>query len=110
MGWNGLDFQKESPLLSKIKDGDCVYFVHSFCAVDCDDAVIATAEYGAPVTAAAIRFTRESQGKWHCYTRYFRAPDVRGGVLSGQWLCGIDSQDEDTPIYFDDLELYRISK
>ena len=52
MGWNGLGFQKESPLLSKIKDGDCVYFVHSFCAVDCDDAVIATAEYGAPVTAA----------------------------------------------------------
>lgn len=52
MGWNGLNFQKESPLLSKIKEGDCVYFVHSFCAVDCDDAVIATAEYGAPVTAA----------------------------------------------------------
>ena len=52
MGWNGLNFQKESPLLSKIKDGDCVYFVHSFCAVDCDDAVVATAEYGAPVTAA----------------------------------------------------------
>ena len=52
MGWNGLHFQKESPLLSKIKDGDCVYFVHSFCAVDCDDAVIANAEYGAPVTAA----------------------------------------------------------
>ena len=55
MGWNGLDFQKESPLLSKIKDGDCVYFVHSFCAVDCDEAVIATAEYGAPVTAAVQR-------------------------------------------------------
>lgn len=52
MGWNGLNFQKESPLLSKIKDGDCVYFVHSFCATECDDAVIATAEYGAPVTAA----------------------------------------------------------
>ena len=52
MGWNGLDFQKESPLFSKIKDGDCVYFVHSFCAVDCQSAVIATAEYGAPVTAA----------------------------------------------------------
>lgn len=52
MGWNGLNFQKESPLFSKIKDGDCVYFVHSFCAVDCEDALIATAEYGAPVTAA----------------------------------------------------------
>lgn len=52
MGWNALDFQKKSPLLSKIKDGDFVYFVHSYCAVECEDAVIATAEYGAPVTAA----------------------------------------------------------
>ena len=65
---------------------------------------------GAPVTAASIRFTRESSGKWHCCTRYFRAPDIKGGVLSGQWLCGIDSQDGNTPIYFDDLELCRISK
>lgn len=52
MGWNGLNFQKESPLFSKIKDGDCVYFVHSFCAVGCEEALIATSEYGAPVTAA----------------------------------------------------------
>ena len=52
MGWNALDFQQESPLLSKIKDGDFVYFVHSYCAVDCEDSVIATADYGAPVTAA----------------------------------------------------------
>lgn len=55
MGWNALDFQKDSPLFVNIKDGDCVYFVHSFCAVDCDDALIATAEYGAPVTAAVQR-------------------------------------------------------
>ena len=52
MGWNGLKMEKESPLFSKIKDGDCVYFVHSFCAVECEDALIATSEYGAPVTAA----------------------------------------------------------
>ncbi|MBQ8797548.1 MAG: imidazole glycerol phosphate synthase subunit HisH [Oscillospiraceae bacterium] len=52
MGWNALDFRKESPLFSNIKDGDFVYFVHSYCAVDCDDALIATSEYGAPVTAA----------------------------------------------------------
>lgn len=52
MGWNALNFQQESPLLSKIKDGDFVYFVHSYCAVDCEDSVIATADYGAPVTAA----------------------------------------------------------
>jgi len=29
-----------------------VYFVHSFYAADCEDAVIATAEYGAELTAA----------------------------------------------------------
>ena len=52
MGWNGLKFQKESPLLANIKEGDCVYFVHSYYATDCADAVIATAEYGAELTAA----------------------------------------------------------
>ena len=65
---------------------------------------------GAPVTTARILFTPACHGKWHCYTRYFRAPDIKGGVLSAQWLCGVDSQGDDTPIYFDDLELYRLSK
>ena len=52
MGWNGLNFKKESPLFSYIREGDCVYFVHSYYGTDCDDAVIATAEYGVPLTAA----------------------------------------------------------
>ena len=52
MGWNALIFKKESPLLSKIQPGDCVYFVHSFYAADCEPSVIATAEYGAELTAA----------------------------------------------------------
>lgn len=52
MGWNALEFQKESPLFAHIQNGDCVYFVHSYYAADCEDAVIATAEYGAPLTAA----------------------------------------------------------
>ena len=52
IGWNALHFQKESPLFANISDGDYVYFVHSFYAADCDDAVIATSEYGAELTAA----------------------------------------------------------
>ena len=52
IGWNPLIFKKESPLFSYIKEGDCVYFVHSFYAADCDDSVIATAEYGPELTAA----------------------------------------------------------
>lgn len=52
IGWNALKFKKESPLFRYLKDGDYVYFVHSFYGANCDDSVIATAEYGAEVTAA----------------------------------------------------------
>lgn len=52
MGWNALAFTRESKLFSQISNGDYVYFVHSYYACECDDAVIATAEYGVPLTAA----------------------------------------------------------
>ena len=52
IGWNALHIQKESPLLKNVKQGDCVYFVHSFYAEDCEEAVVATAEYGREMTAA----------------------------------------------------------
>ncbi len=56
IGWNALRFNgKTSPLFSGIKEGDCVYFVHSYYAADCGDSVIATAEYGAELTAAVQR-------------------------------------------------------
>ena len=45
IGWNALHFCKDSTLLRYIKEGDCVYFVHSFYATDCSDSVIATAGY-----------------------------------------------------------------
>ena len=53
IGWNALHFGKNKhPLFRYLKEGDCVYFVHSFYGTHCDEAVIATAEYGAPLTAA----------------------------------------------------------
>ena len=52
IGWNALRFKKDSPLFSGIREGDCVYFVHSYYAADCGESVIATAEYGAELTAA----------------------------------------------------------
>ena len=52
IGWNSLDFTKENELFRYVKNGDFVYFVHSFYATSCDEAVIATSEYGAPLTAA----------------------------------------------------------
>ena len=56
IGWNALHFNgKESPLFRDIKEGDFVYFVHSFYGAKCDASVIATAEYGAELTAAVAR-------------------------------------------------------
>ena len=55
IGWNGLKFKGEHPLFAGLTEGDCVYFVHSFYAADCDEAVIATAEYGAELTAAVAK-------------------------------------------------------
>lgn len=53
IGWNGLIFSKEKSVLYRyLKEGECVYFVHSFAAMDCDTAVTAMAEYGAMLTAS----------------------------------------------------------
>lgn len=52
IGWNALKFkQPDHPLLSGIKEGDYVYFVHSFYADNCAPATIATTEYGRELTA-----------------------------------------------------------
>ncbi len=55
MGWNALIKKKDSRLLARVKDGEPVYFVHSFAAFDCEAHTVATAEYGAELTAAVER-------------------------------------------------------
>lgn len=55
IGWNALKFTRNSPLFANIQEGDHVYFVHSFYASECDDSLIATAEYGAALTAAVAK-------------------------------------------------------
>lgn len=54
MGWNQLDFSRSSPLLEGIRQGDHVYFVHSY-AVPVSDLTLATASYGEPFTAIVQR-------------------------------------------------------
>lgn len=58
IGWNALRFpagKPASPLFKHAKEGECVYFVHSFCGAECEESVIASAEYGAMLTAAVGR-------------------------------------------------------
>lgn len=70
IGWNALNKKKESKLFKYLSDGDYVYFVHSFCAVDCEDSVTAVTDYGAPITACVesgnvmgCQFHPEKSGK-----------------------------------------------
>lgn len=55
IGWNALHFTdkaEKAPIFKYIKEGECVYFVHSYYASGCEASVIATCEYGAELTAA----------------------------------------------------------
>ena len=71
IGWNALKFTKQNPIFKYINEGDCVYFVHSFYAVDCEDSLIATTEYGKDLTAAV--------GKGNIYGCQFH-PEKSGSV------------------------------
>ncbi len=56
IGWNRLRVKRGHPLLDGIKDGDYVYFVHSYHASPADSAVVlAEAEYGVPFPAVVGR-------------------------------------------------------
>ena len=57
IGWNGLHLNGDCPLFRNIREGDCVYFVHSFYATGCEPYVTATADYGAELTAAVAKGT-----------------------------------------------------
>ena len=70
IGWNALHFRQDCPIFKYVSEGDCVYFVHSFYAAECETYVTATAEYGAELTAAVssgnvygCQFHPEKSGK-----------------------------------------------
>lgn len=70
MGWNPLKIQKNSLLFQNVKEGDAVYFVHSFYAKTDEKYISSTAEYGMDVTASVehgqiygCQFHPEKSGK-----------------------------------------------
>ena len=74
IGWNALTLTETDgstdPLFKYTKNGDCVYFVHSYYGVNCEKSTIATAEYDVTVTAAVkngtvygTQFHPEKSGK-----------------------------------------------
>ncbi len=56
IGWNALDVKKpDNPLMKYTKQGDYMYYVHSFYADTEPDYVLATSEYGFEVTGAVSK-------------------------------------------------------
>lgn len=55
MGWNSLDIQKDDPLFRDFRDGEYVYYVHSFFAVNCAESTLGTSRYGNVAVTGAVR-------------------------------------------------------
>ena len=52
IGWNSLNIKKKHPIFKYVNEGDYVYFVHSYYGENCDEALLATTDYGREITAA----------------------------------------------------------
>lgn len=77
MGWNKLDFVGEKDEIFKyLGDNDFVYFVHSYYGTGCDNALIATAEYGKAITAAV-----RSGNVWGCQFHPEKSGNVGLSIL-----------------------------
>ena len=55
MGWNSLQIVKNDPLFKYFKDGEYVYYVHSFYAKDCAASTLGTSQYGNVAVTGAVR-------------------------------------------------------
>ena len=55
IGWNAMDIvpgREADPLFKYIKNGEYVYYVHSYYAKNCAASTLATSDYSIPVTGA----------------------------------------------------------
>ena len=55
MGWNSLQIVKDDPLFRYVRDGEYVYYVHSFYAADCLPSTLATSRYGNVDVTGVVR-------------------------------------------------------
>lgn len=55
MGWNSLGIVKDDPLFRYFRDGEYVYYVHSFYARDCEASTLGTSRYGNVAVTGAVR-------------------------------------------------------
>ena len=85
IGWNSLRFKNGGSRIFKyIKDGDYVYFVHSYHGVSCGESMTATADYGAELCAAV-----ENGNVFGCQFHPEKSGDVGLNILRGFCELGV---------------------
>ena len=50
IGWNALNLLKEDPLFRYLREGEYVYYVHSYYGKNCAESTLAVSDYSIPVT------------------------------------------------------------
>ena len=50
IGWNALHILKDDPLFRYIREGEYVYYVHSYYGKHCAESTLAVSDYSLPVT------------------------------------------------------------
>lgn len=55
MGWNSLEIVKDDPLFRHFRDGEYVYYVHSFYARNCGESTLGISRYGNVAVTGAVR-------------------------------------------------------
>ena len=55
MGWNSLQVKRDDPIFRYFRDGEYVYYVHSFFAADCVESTLGTSDYGNVSVTGVVR-------------------------------------------------------
>ena len=76
IGWNAMIFRNRSRLFRYIKEGDYVYFVHSYHATGCESSTTAVTEYGGLLTASV-----EKDNVFGCQFHPEKSGDVGLNIL-----------------------------
>ena len=65
MGWNSLQIRREDPIFKYVKDGEYVYYVHSFYGRNCAESTLATSRYGNVDVTGVVKSGRVYGTQFH---------------------------------------------
>ena len=87
IGWNALHIVKDDPLFKYIREGEYVYYVHSYYGKNCTESTLAVSDYSIPVTGA-VRAGRVYGTQFHPE----KSSDLGLAILKklcGNWRGGL---------------------